>query len=204
MGCLRLGFACVCVLAGFAAGCGETEEPGDMSRAATYIGVVEGTETRIAVVQTGRGLLAYVCGRGATLESHTRWFEGALDEHDAGAFQLESDDWQLRVSARATAMSGELRAPNGETLVWTAVRAPQDAASEVGLYESYELGCRSGVIVWRAEGGPNCRAQGVWCDESGERGQVTPADCTADAPLVVRGVRDGTAFDFVVERVQSP
>jgi len=188
----------------FPVGCGETEEPGDSPSVSTYIGVVEGTEARIAIVQADRALQAYVCGRGATLESHTRWFEGELKVQDAGAAELESDGWQLRVYASRTTMSGELSAPGGELLLWTAERVPEDAAKVVGLYESYELGCRTGVIVWRAEGA-ECPSQGVWCDEAGELGQVTPAKCGLDGTngtIVVRGGPDGS--ELVVERVQSP
>jgi len=203
MRCLRLSFICAVFFVGPAFGCGETEEH-ESPPAVTYIGVVQGTETRIAILRTSRALEAYVCGQGPTLESHTRWFQGALGTHDAGAAEIESEGWHLRVHEGATNLIGELVAPSGEALPWMADRIPESAASIVGLYESYELGCRTGVIVWQAQPGRSCSAQGVWCDEDGERGQVTPAECTAGAPLVVRGVRDGTEFDFVVDRVQSP
>jgi hypothetical protein len=206
MRCLRLGFVWAAFFAALPLGCGETQEH-EPSPAVTYIGVVQGTETRIAILRTSRALEAYVCGQGSTLESHTRWFQGAfqgaLGNHDAGTGEIESEGWHLRVHEGATNLTGELVAPSGETLPWIADRVAEGAPSVVGLYESHELGCRTGVIVWQANGA-DCPSQGVWCDEAGERGQVTPAECAADGTVVVRGVRDGTEFELAVERVQSP
>lgn len=203
MRCHRLGLVFSALLAGLPVGCAQPDEAGALP-AVTYIGAVESTGTRIAIVRNARGVQAYVCGQGPTLESHTRWFEGAFEEQDGGLAELESDGWHLLARVTAAGMIGELSAPSGESLRWTAERTPGDSASEVGLYQSYELGCRTGVIVWRALPGPECSAQGVWCDDDGRRGQVTPADCTAAGRLLVRGEREGDAFDLVVERVQSP
>jgi hypothetical protein len=205
MRCLRLGFVWAAFFAALPFGCGGETDEHDPAPAVTYIGVVQGTETRIAILRTSRALEAYVCGAGPTLETHTRWFQGALDR-DWQSAEIERDGWHLQVFASTGVLSGELVAPSGEALPWTADRVPENASSVVGLYESYELGCRTGVIVWQTTG-LDCPSQGVWCDESGDRGQVTPAKCDADdgpPSVLVRGVRDGTEFELAVERVQSP
>lgn len=196
-------------LTGLAAGCEESSTaspPGQPSEpaAALYLGIVDGTETRIAIAQGGSELTAYACGHGATLDEHTRWFSGELDGGDGGAAELTADGWQLHVFADPASMRGELIAPDGRALAWTAARARLDPESEVGLYESFDTGCRSGVIVWEAIPGDACGAQGAWCDETGVRGQVTPAECTADRPLRVRANDYGEPIELIAERVRLP
>ena len=201
----------IVAIAGGAAACSESSDTGGAAGRstrvpkadATYIGVVEGSETRIAFVQAGREIEGYVCGRGETLESHTRWFEGKLEGADAGAAELTSDGWQLYVVADDNGLNGELITPSGEALSWSAQRTNDDFENEVGLYESFDTGCRSGVIVWEAIDGPECGAQGAWCDDTGTRGQVTPADCTADEPLRVMGNDHGERFELIAERVRG-
>jgi hypothetical protein len=200
----------VIAVAGVAAACSESSgaaypgrRPPVSTPEATYIGLVEGGETRIAFVQAGPEIQAYVCGHGETLDSHTRWFEGELEGPDAGSTELIRDDWRLRVVADGSSLNGELIAPGGEALSWSAARVSVDPTSEVGLYESFDTGCRSGVIVWEAIDGPECRAQGAWCDSSGTRGQVTPADCAADEPLRVFGNDSGDRIELIAERVRG-
>lgn len=197
----------IVAIAGVAAACSESSSRGDQpapsTRGSTYLGTVEGGETRIALVQHGLEIEAYVCGRGETLASHTRWFTGELAGTDAGATKLVRDSWELRVLGDGSSLSGELIAPSGEALSWSAVRTRDDLASEVGLYESFDTGCRSGVIVWEAIDGPECGAQGAWCDDTGTRGQVTPADCTAGGRLRVYGSDYGERIELIAERVRG-
>jgi hypothetical protein len=168
----------------------------------TYIGAFDASDVRIAIVRAGRKLEAYVCGTGETLENHTRWFKGALDDTDASEIPLAG--WTLRVAATDTTLNGELLAPSGEIETWTADAIKHDASSEVGLYDAHQDDCRSGVIVWQAIAGPDCKAQGAWCDSTGVRGQVTPLLCIGNQPLRVQGMRDGATFDFVAKRVLEP
>jgi hypothetical protein len=155
------GWLFIIAIAGAAAACSESSggghDAGALPSEVTYIGALAGGETRIAFVQGGRAIQAYVCGRGDTLESHTRWFEGELDGADGGVVELAGDGWQLRVLADGSSLSGELISPSGDAQRWSAERASDDPASEVGLYESYDTGCRSGVIVWEALDGPCAR-----------------------------------------------
>jgi hypothetical protein len=200
----RFGLASVCFLCGpalLACAAQVQKEPSVSTQAETYMGALDASEVRIAVVRAGAKLEAYVCGTGATLESHTRWFMGSLDA--TGAAEISVEGWTLRVGAQDQ-LRGELEAPSGELQTWTADAIEHDASSEVGLYDARETGCRSGVIVWQAIKGPSCKAQGAWCDASGVRGQVTPLVCTAQAALQVQGVRDGMTFDFTANRVLAP
>jgi hypothetical protein len=168
----------------------------------TYIGALDDGNARIAIVRSGSKFNAYVCGKDNTITSHTRWFSGSLDQTDAG--EISGEHWTLRVVASDTSLHGELVSPSGEPEAWTADAIAHDASSEVGLYDAREGGCRSGVIVWKAIAGPDCKAQGAWCDGSGFRGQVTPLLCTANEPLRVQGLRDDMKFDFIAQRVTAP
>jgi hypothetical protein len=149
---------------------------------ATYIGEVDGSPTRIALAVQDGSVQAYVCGSGATLQAHTRWFVGMFD--GAGELAARADDWKLSARRVNDGVVGELVSPDGERLTWSAPLA--NAGNEVGLYDVDVGGCRSGVIVWEAQPGDACRAQGSYCGADHLQHQVTPVVCRDDMPIEVQ------------------
>jgi hypothetical protein len=193
--------AALCALS-TAAACEGRPDPdvADAGAVQTYVGTLADDAARVALVRSDAGFVAYVCGRGKTLLSHTHWFTSA---GDAGEQQALSDGWRLRFSGQSgRALNGELETPDGERIAWSATLA--QPGTEEGLYDANHAGCRDGIIVWKSEQGPGCQAQGSWCDAQGQRGQITPVVCEADQPLDVRGVVGGESFELQGERVVPP
>lgn len=206
-------FAALCALLAVACANGseEAERAGAGAGAsaasvdATFIGSIAGTEARIALVRGERSLVAYVCGKGTTLATHTRWFHADLRATSAGdTLSVVSADWTLRVEPAGDGLQGEVQGPGGEIETWTAPRAPDAGETEVGLYDAAQDGCRSGVIVWQAQPGAACDAQGSYCDGAGSRSQITPVLCEAGRPLDVRATRGGQEIALTFARVVVP
>jgi len=165
------------------------------------LGAIDASNVRIALVQGATAVEAYVCGKDATLDSHTRWFRGARQEGEGGRLALRAGAWTLRVEPMADGLEGELESPEGVIQAWGATRVAEPGASEIGLYDAQLDGCRTGVIVWQAQPGAACLAQGSYCDGMGHRSQVTPVLCEGDQPVRVRATRDGAPLELTVERV---
>jgi len=170
---------------------------------ATFIGTLDGSNVRIAVVRGRSTLQAYVCGAGDTLATHTRWFRGRVPG-DGGAIELRESSWDLRIESAGAGLAGELQSPDGLVQSWSASRVADTADGMVGLYDASQDGCRTGVIVWRAPPGAACDAQGSYCDASGQRSQVEPVLCAAGQPLRVRAVGDAQDVELTVARVHVP
>jgi hypothetical protein len=139
--------------------CGSTTRevtPTSTLKTAVYIGGVDGTDARIALVRDEALWAAYVCGGATTLTSLTEWFQGeGVPSPEAGA-EIESHGKRLRVTFSDGAATGSVVA--GDALPFSATRVPEGTTA--GLYELYERGCRSGLIVPSSgDGAP----QGVHC-----------------------------------------
>lgn len=188
-----------------ASACGDDDahtggDGGAVSGVAAYVGALENGDARLAIVRDASAFTAYVCGTGPTLLTHTRWFQS---EAGGGASRAVKDGWELRLAASERGMlRGELQTPEGDVLAWSA--SPAQAGTEEGLYQANHAGCRAGIIVWQAEAGPGCKAQGSWCDAQGQRGQITPVVCAPDEPLQVAASDGSDAFQLTGERVEAP
>jgi hypothetical protein len=170
----------------------------------TFVGALDGSDVRIALVQGATTIEAYVCGKDETLQTHTRWFRGTASQRDAAGLALRAGTWTLRMEPIGEDLRGELESPEGVIESWGATRVAALGADEVGLYDAALDGCRTGVIVWQAEPGAACLAQGSYCDGMGQRSQVTPVLCEGDQPLRVRATRNGEPLELTVERVLVP
>jgi hypothetical protein len=152
-------------------GCGASVRASDEARV-EYAGRIGATELAVGVARDGARVVAYVCGGSSTIESHTAWYEGAVDEssRDARA-TLTGPRGTLSLAFEGAAVSGSLVDAAGVSRSFRVARAEPEALG--GLYEHRGAQCRTGVIVYEGAGGSTL-AQGAGCDASGRRSQVTP------------------------------
>jgi len=123
---------------------------------ATYVGQVDGTDARIALVRDDARWAAYVCGGPSTLSTLTDWFEGEAGPATDGGTEAQSDGKLLRVRFTDGAAIGSVF--TGTEMLFSASRVFDGATT--GLFQLSERGCRSGLIVPPpGQGGP----QGVYC-----------------------------------------
>jgi hypothetical protein len=155
-------------------------DPGSPSSSGPFVGTLAGTTAMVGLVRDGDQLAAYVCGREDTLASHTRWFNGALENDgdtfnldvDEATFTLNGDDWSLSGAITADGVSGTLVDPDGTSSSFVLEVAA--AGSLSGLYSVLDGDCRSGLIVSDPGATGTLITQGAWCDGSGLIKQVTP------------------------------
>jgi hypothetical protein len=163
-----------------------------------YVGELEGGQVKLGIVLRDETVQVYVCGHGATLLSHTRWFKGSAD---GDAFVLEADGWQLRGGRVELGFRGQLISPDRERSQFTT--EPVQEGSDDGVYAAAGSGCRAGAIVWPHAGAKGCGVQGSQCNEQGERAQVTPISCPVDGRMEVSAVFDGVEQRTLFTRVES-
>ena len=173
----------VLLLLGGAIGCGGEEgispapQP-DLS----YVGLVEGSDARVAVVEDGEDLVAYLCGGPTSFATLTRWFRAPLPEQGS-PFRLEKDGVVIEGTIDEGLAEGEVEAPDGTRLAFHAEATPRGDLA--GLYGAEDEGCMTGVIVTPAGPGEEPLVQGTWCSASGSRAQVIPI---LPAQLQPRGI----------------
>jgi hypothetical protein len=135
---------------------------------------VTGTDARVALVEQGGEVRAYVCGGASSYGALSRWFT----LHDAagapsGAMRTvegESEGWRLEGSLTADRWQGRLVAPEGSEVLWAAPRVLEGTTA--GLYETTdELGI-IGAIVDQEDGATV--VQGTLIGKGNIRAQVTP------------------------------
>jgi hypothetical protein len=147
-------------LVGFlAAACSAEAPPPDAEEGSEqlFIGAVDGSDAKIALVRDDAHWIAYVCGGATSLSSLTAWFQGALasGRDDVTA---ELDEETLVASFAGDLASGTLIKDSTEARSFTAERVTSDVPA--GLFQAVTSGCRTGLIVPPpADGAP----QGVYC-----------------------------------------
>lgn len=177
------GFAAI-FLAGMLLGCGteatdtpnadtkvETDttatDTGEGPERQVYVGAVDGTNALAAMVYEMGLVSFYVCGHGETLESHTRWFNGAPV---GPMFNLNTEGWSTTGTVGGDTVTGHLQDPDGQDLNWTLHRVEAGLSH---LYSAMHSDCRTGVIVVD-DGREEPAVQGAWCNGEGLIKQVTP------------------------------
>lgn len=124
----------LCFILLFAASCGGTST--------TYVGTVDGTDVSVGLVTDGAYTALFFCGGPTSFGTATKWFRFA----DSGdSFTAHAGSWTATGTTNGDGASGTLDKGNGQTLTWSASRAPD--GSLVGLYESIDSSGTSGVVV---------------------------------------------------------
>ena len=156
--------------------------------AQTFIGELQGTDALIAIVEQDRSWIAYVCGGPQTYATLTRWF-GGTGQGGAGERTLRADAEDASLVAKPAADAREGTITNGDReFAFRADPIPTRVVEVTGLYSAIHTGCRAGLVVMPGSAGSTPRMQGVWCDRTGQVGQVTPIMplTVQDAQVAVR------------------
>ena len=170
-----------------------------------FVGALEGSDAKIALVRNDAVWAAYVCGGASTFSSLTGWFQGDLAPH--GAVSGRTDGKELAATFGDEGATGTLSVEGTGTIRFEASFVPRHAPG--GLYQGISNGCRTGLIVPPSGSG---ESQGVYCADleiSDERvrlfEQVTPvAPITPGDDIVAARVLDASAQIIQLEKVALP
>ena len=164
----RSTFMVMWLMGGFAISCSAggppTGEEATVS-ADLFIGALEDSDAKIALVRNDAAWAAYVCGGASSMSSLTGWFQG--DAAATGrAVGARSDGKQLSAEFGDEGATGTLLVDGAEAVRFEASVVPHGVAA--GLYQVYSSGCRSGLIVPPSGRG---EPQGVYCADVGPSDQ---------------------------------
>lgn len=109
----------------------------------TYVGVVDGSDTRVGVVAGASGTVVFVCG-GASSMPETAWLEGPRADGTSTTLASATRTLLLRGEAGARAVTGTVSGgPAPRT--FRAERVPD--GSTAGIYEGRDAEGRYGVVL---------------------------------------------------------
>lgn len=165
-------------------GCGAGSDPGSPSSPDSghldvadsrgiwrWVGAVEETDVRMAVlVGMGRARL-YFCGGADSYATTTRWFNVGFDggEH----LEFQEDDWRVHGHLAMRSVSGEVELGDDVTRMFSAELVAADTIA--GLYEGKADCGRLGLIVSQADKDALPTAQGACVDTAEQQTQrVSP------------------------------
>jgi len=165
-------------LALFALGCSaETQPDASQSLPSVWVGAVQGTEVKVAVVDRNGAVELFFCGGPDSYATKTRWFaQGALR---ADPFSFTSGGWTVEGVVREGGASGSVQAANDAPADWSAKVA--DPATIAGLYEGSAPCGKLGLIVTQPTVEDEPTGQGACLQVEGERvtvEQVNPVRLT--------------------------
>jgi hypothetical protein len=136
---------------------------------ARYVGEVEDSDVRVAVVADAAKARVFFCGGDESFATETRWFNLELDEAELSA---DDGDWHLRATRDEESVYGEItHDPDAPRAFSTALVAKGTLS---GLYEGKAQCGRIGLIVSQAEQGSSIEAQGACVGEGHPPEQVNP------------------------------
>ena len=162
-----------------AAGCAAGTEPagprepssGDRGVVAVrWVGAVEETDVRVAVIAGSGKARVYFCGGAESYAASTRWFDVFYDggEH----LEFEEDDWQIHAHLTLGGLIGEVELGNDVTR--SVLAAEVEPSSLAGLYEGRADCGRLGLIVTQATKDALPTAQAACTNSTGKSQQVHP------------------------------
>lgn len=142
------------------AGTADAAGPADASSGdatARYVGEVEGTDVRVAVLSRDERLRMFFCGGDSSFETATRWF--TLADVVDGETTFDEEDWHLEVSVKPDGVRGSIARGDDETRAFSA--EPVAKGTLAGLYEGYADCGRMGLIVSQPTRAAEISAQGA-------------------------------------------
>jgi hypothetical protein len=153
-------------LAVFALGCSAEAQPGaSQSSPSVWVGAVQGTEVKVALVDRNGAVELFFCGGPDSYATKTRWFaEGAMR---ADPFSFTSGGWTVEGVVREGGASGSVQAASDAPAEWTATVA--DPATIAGLYEGDAPCGKLGLIVTQLTAEDEPTGQGACLQVEGER-----------------------------------
>ncbi|MBK8256414.1 MAG: hypothetical protein IPK82_27565 [Polyangiaceae bacterium] len=132
-----------------------------------WTGQNENGEAAGMVVSDG-DVLVYVCGGDQSFLTLHSWLNGEVISNNS--VQVYSEQWDGYGYLDSQSAWFDVSDPQGNFVSFQMDSARDDID---GLYEVFDSGCRTGAVVWTDSAG-EAHLQGVWCDEQGNRAQVTP------------------------------
>lgn len=153
---------------------GHLEEPGSV-RILRWVGTVEETDVRVAILVGAGKARLYFCGGAESLATASRWFNIGFDggEH----LEFEEANWRVHAHLIGGGVSGEVELGDHVTRMFHAeFIAPGTLA---GLYEGKADCGRVGLIVSQANADVLPTAQGACSDSKG----VTIQQVSPIAPI---------------------
>jgi hypothetical protein len=168
-------------LAVFTLGCSAETKPGaSQSLPSVWVGAVQETEVKVALVDRNGAVELFFCGGPDSYATKTRWFaEGALR---ADRFSFMSGGWTVEGVVREGGASGSVQTASDAPADWTAEVA--DSATIAGLYEGSAPCGKLGLIVTQPTAEDEPTGQGACLQVEGERvtvEQVNPVRLTRSA-----------------------
>lgn len=159
----------------------------------SFVGELEGTDSRIGVTIDDDIGKAYVCGGEVDRGRHHDWFDLARD-NDGDFVGTEGDD-TVSVTVDGDTFTGTVTI-DGETFDTLGTRAQGVDGLFAPAPEDEEGACRLGVVV--ADGGDV--VQGVFCPDEVSAVQVVPVDfnlLTAEGFTVQSDTASPVTFDVL-------
>jgi hypothetical protein len=137
---------------------------------ASYVGDVEDSDTRVAVLAGDARARVFFCGGDSSYASATHWF--ALDI-DGDALDVDDGDWHLHAERSSDGVSGTITHLDDEgARGFTAKRVASDTIA--GLYEGTAQCGRLGLIVMQSSRDDETHAQGACVGQGHDPEQVNP------------------------------
>jgi len=131
--------------------CTDDGDPGDAPAPdpqETFVGAIEGTDVRFAIVRDDDHVALFFCGGPDSFATSTQWIRA---EGSGPTYELSQGAWTASFNIEGASATGSVDRGDGTPLTFTAARVDEDGLA--GLYETEEADGRVGVVVALDEAG---------------------------------------------------
>jgi hypothetical protein len=152
-----------------ASACGGDDDATSSTEPLRFVGDVNDTDARVAVL-TGQGKLRiFFCGGADSVADSTHWFNVDISE---GAIDIDAAPWKVTGSVKASGVTGQVTRDDGVLREFSA--SPVASGTLAGLYEGTADCGRLGLIVAQKSQGAAIEAQGACVGDGHAPEQVNP------------------------------